>query len=372
MVVAVGVVRRVAVAVVPDQLDGRPVDRHRHRAGLGRDRVQVVEARRPPSGRRRTRAPRGRRGRAPAPARRRTRAARSRRPSGRSGAGATRSRWRAGGAARRRWPAAAAARGWPTRSTARPGRARRTLPAGRGRGARRPAPRARSRRRPGAPRRPAPASLAALQAGGVLGVDGRADLAQEAAGSGRPSRRAWPRAGRTAPASGRRSRARRRAAPAAAGRRRRPPPTATPRRTARCRSPRRTACGSAAPAPGRRAARSSQHRDEVQRAIERPLAQREVARRDGRREAVVERLGDAEPGVHPVPARPQRELVDPQLAGVEEAVQLDVVVDALAQRAELARRGTRADARGCPTCPPPGAPASAGSGSRRRRPAPSP
>ena len=39
VVVAVGAVRRVAVAVVPDQLDGRPVDRHGHRAGLGRDRA---------------------------------------------------------------------------------------------------------------------------------------------------------------------------------------------------------------------------------------------------------------------------------------------------------------------------------------------
>ena len=44
VVVAVGVVDRVAVAVVPDQLDRLPVDRHGHRPGLGGDRAEVVEA----------------------------------------------------------------------------------------------------------------------------------------------------------------------------------------------------------------------------------------------------------------------------------------------------------------------------------------
>ena len=78
---------------------------------------------------------------------------------------------------------------------------------------------------------------------------GGADLAQEAQVALARRRRASPRAGRTAPASGRPSPARRRAARAAAGRRTPPPPRATPRRTARCRSPRRRACASGAPAP---------------------------------------------------------------------------------------------------------------------------
>ena len=44
MIVAVGGAGGIAVAVVPDQLDRLPVDRHRHRPGLGGDRTQVVEA----------------------------------------------------------------------------------------------------------------------------------------------------------------------------------------------------------------------------------------------------------------------------------------------------------------------------------------
>ena len=43
MVIAVGAVDRIAALAVPDQLDGLPVDRQGARAGLGRDRHQVVE-----------------------------------------------------------------------------------------------------------------------------------------------------------------------------------------------------------------------------------------------------------------------------------------------------------------------------------------
>ena len=42
-----------------------------------------------------------------------------------------------------------------------------------------------------------------------------------------------------------------------------------------------------------------------------------------------------ERGVHAVPARPQRQLVRPQHAGVEEAEQLHLPEDAPAERAEL-------------------------------------
>src|SRR5207249_9262571 len=132
------------------------------------------------------------------------------------------------------------------------------------------------------------------------------------------------RAGRTGPASGRASRARRAGRAAAAGTRTRAPPTATPRRTATCRSPRRTACACAARARARPATgRSSQYGEEVERAVERARRQTEVALRDRRREAVVERLGDAERLVDLIPGEvPDRQLVQAQLARVEEAEQL--------------------------------------------------
>src|SRR4029079_16924660 len=91
--------------------------------------------------------------------------------------------------------------------------------------------------------------------------------------------------------------ARLRARPGAAGTRTRRPPTATTRRTATCRSTPRTACASGGrsrarpPAGG---ASRSEHRDEVERAVERPAPQREVASRDGGREAVVEGLSAAD------------------------------------------------------------------------------
>src|SRR5215213_6441609 len=67
-------------------------------------------------------------------------------------------------------------------------------------------------------------------------------------------------------------------------------------------------------APGRRGP-SPQDGDEVQRLVQRPLAQREVGCRDRRREAVVEALGEAELGVYVVPPGPERELVGAQLSG---------------------------------------------------------
>src|SRR5436190_13177196 len=67
-------------------------------------------------------------------------------------------------------------------------------------------------------------------------------------------------------------------------------------------------------------------REEVQRPREvglvRPL-QREVGRGDRGDEAVVEALGEPERGVDAVPAHPEGELVEAELAGVEDAEQLD-------------------------------------------------
>ena len=58
--------------------------------------------------------------------------------------------------------------------------------------------------------------------------------------------------------------------------------------------------------------------------VEPAAPEREVAGRDGRREAVVERLRDPQPGVNRVPARAlDRELVQPQLARVEQAEQVE-------------------------------------------------
>ena len=81
--------------------------------------------------------------------------------------------------------------------------------------------------------------------------------------------------------------------------------------------------GSRARGPGRRRRRE---------------AQGEVTGRDGGREAIVERLGDAQAGVHRVPARVlDRPLVQPQAAGVEEPEQVDRAEVALAQRPVLVR-----------------------------------
>src|SRR3954454_9006131 len=75
--------------------------------------------------------------------------------------------------------------------------------------------------------------------------------------------------------------------------------------------------------------------EEVEGAVEAPFAQAEVGGGDRRGEAVVEGLGQAEALVDRVPAEPDRQLVDAQLAGVEEAEQLDRVEVRLAERPEL-------------------------------------
>src|SRR3954467_2994752 len=77
--------------------------------------------------------------------------------------------------------------------------------------------------------------------------------------------------------------------------------------------------------------------EEVQSPIERAGLQLEVAGTDRRDEAVVERLGDVEGGMDPIPARSDRELVCPQLAGVEQAEQLDAREVRLEEVAVLAR-----------------------------------
>src|SRR5688572_23843254 len=63
--------------------------------------------------------------------------------------------------------------------------------------------------------------------------------------------------------------------------------------------------------------------DEVQRPVEIAVAKREVGGADRRDEAVVERLRQAGRPVEAVPARLDRELVQAELARVEEAEQLD-------------------------------------------------
>src|SRR5215218_402783 len=75
--------------------------------------------------------------------------------------------------------------------------------------------------------------------------------------------------------------------------------------------------------------------EEVQRPLEAPLPEAEVPCRDRRREAVIEGLGQSEALMEGVPPDPDRELVCAQLAGVEEAEQLDAVEVAVAELAEL-------------------------------------
>src|SRR6266516_2455719 len=65
-------------------------------------------------------------------------------------------------------------------------------------------------------------------------------------------------------------------------------------------------------------------RQEVERAAEIRFARDlEVGGGDRSDEAVVEGLREAKPTVNPVPAEPQRQLVDAQLAGVKDAEHLD-------------------------------------------------
>src|SRR5215208_2309528 len=63
--------------------------------------------------------------------------------------------------------------------------------------------------------------------------------------------------------------------------------------------------------------------EEVQRRVEVPFPESEVGGGDRRREAVVEGLGQPQPFVNAVPAELDRQLVGPQLAGVEEPEQLN-------------------------------------------------
>src|SRR3954454_7483068 len=74
---------------------------------------------------------------------------------------------------------------------------------------------------------------------------------------------------------------------------------------------------------------------EVQGLVERAGLQLEVAGADCRDEAVIERLGDVEGGMDPVPAAPDGELVDAQLARVEETEDLDAPEMRLQQGAVL-------------------------------------
>src|ERR1700710_2738346 len=79
--------------------------------------------------------------------------------------------------------------------------------------------------------------------------------------------------------------------------------------------------------------------DEIQCRVEVPFPESEVGGGDRRREAVVEALGKAEPLVDAVPAEPDRQLVQAQLAGVVEAVELDAREVVLAEAAELGGAG---------------------------------
>ena len=169
---------------------------------------------------------------------------------------------------------------------------------GRARGSRRPRARARRRRRG----RPRPRS-ARRRGGATRGRTSRRKVRKRSATPGASS---WSQStGVSDSVSGAPRVEQRRAA---AGRRSPSPPTATPRRTATSRSPRRRACGCAGRCSSGTGRSGAADGEEVERAIEvRALlgrAQREVARRDGRREAVVE-AASVRPrrAVHVVPAR---------------------------------------------------------------------
>src|SRR6476469_7800643 len=91
-----------------------------------------------------------------------------------------------------------------------------------------------------------------------------------------------------------------------------------------------------APPPGRGGSDSRMANGEkVQCGVEIFFFQAEIRARDRRGEAVVEGLGQAQVLVDAVPAELDRQLVDPQLAGVEEAEHLDPVEVRRAERAEL-------------------------------------
>src|SRR3954454_876638 len=113
------------------------------------------------------------------------------------------------------------------------------------------------------------------------------------------------------------------------------PRTATPRRRARYRSPRRTACASGAAGTATRCGSRPEDRQEVERLGEIAVAETEVADRDRGREPVIEALRYADFRVDRVPAGANRQLVHAQLARVEQPVQLDAAEDARAEIAEL-------------------------------------
>src|SRR5258705_12050019 len=75
---------------------------------------------------------------------------------------------------------------------------------------------------------------------------------------------------------------------------------------------------------------------EIQRRVEVRCLQAEIGARNRRGEAVVEGLCEAQRLVDSVPAELDRQLVGAQLAGVEEAQQLDPWEVGLAELAELA------------------------------------
>src|SRR6188472_1691548 len=75
--------------------------------------------------------------------------------------------------------------------------------------------------------------------------------------------------------------------------------------------------------------------EEVQGPVEVPLPQLEIRGGDRGREAIVERLGQAQRLVDAVPTELDRELVGAQLASVEEAEHLDPGEVGLAEIAEL-------------------------------------
>src|SRR6188474_3743731 len=75
--------------------------------------------------------------------------------------------------------------------------------------------------------------------------------------------------------------------------------------------------------------------EEIQSPVETAPLQGEVRGGDRRGEAVIEGLGQVQCLVEPVPAQPDRDLVEAQLARVEEAEQLDPGEMRLAEGAEL-------------------------------------
>src|SRR3954468_23849225 len=97
-------------------------------------------------------------------------------------------------------------------------------------------------------------------------------------------------------------------------------------------------CRTIARSPTVRVAMSgAAHRQEVERAVEATATQAEVAGADRRDEAVIERPRQAKRRMDAVPAQLDGELMYPQLAGVEDAEQLDAREMRLEEGPVLAR-----------------------------------